>query len=447
MQEPLSRFKRGLCLLLVFCLVALTMVNVGYGSSYPSSYFNIHKWRGKGVYIKKNPSHFRVEFYHNSGLTARQMGEEYATSILKLFPTYEQLVDSYLTEFVGTDEANFSFLLTRVNDIKNQIPQEYRDEIEGFASCLSGANSDKMGDGRLSLNELYLLNTMGDVIRGTQCSAVSVFGARSKTGHTITGRNFDWMFGKQGQFHQIQAVIIHKNGEHSICSIGYVGYFGVVNAFNKYGVFGTTHDSHSGAEYSSLGKHSYSMDLRYALEHNYNLAGVANYLADSSKEYAFNHLIFLSDPFQSQVLENNFSGTGSNICRALRTSNLALNPGIPWGIDNAVAAVNSFMLLGNYDNYTGAPLNTERWNSIIDLLNAAGEKVSTEEMKEIMSFRAGDEPADGDIYRVGLTGMTIIFEPFKCHLEIAFHPKNGEPSGGLIFETIPVFFSDEYYHN
>lgn len=441
MQKSLSRLKSGLCFLLVFGLFVLIPMTVGYGSDTSSSRCEVPEWKGKNVSIKKTPSHFQVEINYNCGLAPRQMGEEYATGILHLLPAYEQILDSYLAYFIGKEKSTFLFFLERTHGIKNQIPREYREEIEGFASRLSGANRDQVGDGHLSLNELYVVNTLGDVLRVNQCSAVSVFGARSATGHTITGRNFDWIEGGEGQIHRIQAIIIYKNGAQSICSIGYVGLFGVVTAFNRYGVFGATLDSPTGVDYSSsVGKHSYDMDLRYALEHNYNIPGVANDLLDTSKGYTFNHLIFLSDSFQSQVLENNFSGTGSNMHRALRDASSTLNPGIPWGIDNSVAAVNSFMLWGNHDNFTNVPSNTMRWNSMITLLNSAGKRVSREEMKKIMGFHAGDEPEDGDLYRKGSTSQIIIFEPLNHHLEVYFHPKNGEPTGVPNFETIPVCF-------
>ena len=392
------------------------------------------------VSIVDRGNYYEVTMDYTTGINHYDMGRMLMQKMTQILPNYEQLTDSFLAEMVGTHSV-YGILLSRVQDIKPQIPQEYQDEINGMVSQLSGSNINNVGDGKLSKDEFYLMQLITDVDQSTQCSGISVYGSRSATGNTMTARILDWFDGSKHQLAQIQSVLTIKNGSKSICTIGYLGFMGIITGFNEKGVFAGILDSPSGAAYSSKNKRSYPLDLRYALENYTTLANVADYLVDTSKNYAFNHLILLSDKQTSQVLENNFSGTGTNIRRALRSDTSSLNPGITWGFTNAVAAVNSFLLLGNHDNHTGVLSNTKRWSSIKTQLQLYGDTITLNELKLIASFDNGNGPgfqSDGDIYNSG-TQQIIIFQPDIFHLEIAFKPKSGIMPTDPVFEKIPVF--------
>jgi hypothetical protein len=396
--------------------------------------FSVSIAQDSSVSIVNRGSYYEVTMDYTTGINHYDMGRMLMQKITQILPNYEQLTDSYLAEMVGTQNI-YNNLLSRVPDIKPQIPQEYQDEINGMISQLNGGNINNVGDGKLSKDEFYLMQLITDVDQSTQCSGISVYGSRSVTGNTMTARILDWFDGSKHQLAQIQSVITIKNGSKSICTIGYLGFMGIITGFNEEGVFAAIMDSPSGAAYSSKNKRSYPMDLRYALENYTTLANVADYLADTSRNYAFNHLIFLSDKYTTHVLENNFSGTGTNIRRALRNDTSSLNPGITWGFTNAVAAVNSFLLLGNHDNHTGVMSNTKRWSSIKTQLQLYGDTVTLNELKLIASFDHGNGPglqSDGDIYNIG-TQQIVIFQPDVFHLEVAFKPKSG------IMPTVPIF--------
>jgi hypothetical protein len=165
-------------------------------------------------------------------------------------------------------------------------------------------------------------------------------------------------------------------------------------------------------------------------------------MIDPKKAYTFNHLIALSDPQHSQILENNISGQGANICRALRSDSSALNNGITWKFPNAVAAVNAFMLKGNHDNYTGVAENTQRWNVLKSQLQSKGGTVSMEELKQIVCFCPNHIPGtknQGSIYRESAQQI-ILCEPASDELEIFFRPRNGQLPSLPVFEEVPLMF-------
>lgn len=384
--------------------------------------------------VANRGNYYEVIMDYTTGTSRYDMGLVLMQKIKQALPNFEQLMDSYMTEMTA-DPSTYNLALGRMADIKPQVPQEYQDEINGMASQLSGGDLNAMGDGKLSKDEFYMMQLVTDIARECQCSGISVYGPRSATGNTMTARILDWYDGSSHQLAQIQSVTTIKNGGKSICMIGYLGLMGILTGFNDDGIYAGILDSPSGATYTSKNKRSYIMDLRYALENCASLADVACFMTDASRNYAFNHLILLSDKNSSKVLENNFSGSGANMRRALRSDTSALNQGDSWGYVNAVATVNSFLLLGNLDNHTGMLFNTKRWNSLKTQLQLCGETVTLDELKSIAAFDNGDGPnyqSDGDIYNLG-TQQIVIFRPDDFHLEVAFKPKSG------ILPTDPIF--------
>ncbi|HEX2926938.1 MAG TPA: C45 family peptidase [Ruminiclostridium sp.] len=431
----MKRLLAGLLLILLIFQTACTgEIPVAKGSAV---------YYGKGVTITDKGNYFNIVLDFTKGLSHRQIGEEYARGILAVIPDYETLIDSYIAENLFKSEYKEAFW--RVDDIKTQLDKNYSEEIEGMAEVFSGGDENVRGDNKISKEELYLFNLFLDVIRGTQCSFISVYGPRSSTNKTITGRILDWRGGNKNQIPRIQAVITMKNPGGSICSIGYMGFMGIITGFNDKKVFAAVQESQSGAAYSSAGKRSYPLDLRYALENSKDLDSVIDFMKDDHKQYSVNHLIVFSDPNESKVLENNFSGRGTEngrVRRAVRTADSKLNKGITWGIKNAVASVNSFVLAGNYDNHTRNKYNTKRWNFMREELSKKDSKYTSADIKRIMTFTKGSPRALFDtkyLYTKATLSM-IVFQPDTLEAEVYFFPRNtlkvpDNPS----FEKISVF--------
>ncbi len=174
------------------------------------------------VQIVNHGNYYEVTMNYTSGISHYNMGILLMQKILIAKPDFEQLFDSYIAEIVAS-QSDYDAFLSRMADIKPQIPQEYQDEIDGMASQLSGGNINSMGDNKLSKDELYTMQLLTDVYRATQCSGISVFGSRSATGNTMTARILDWYDGADHQLAQVQSVTSIHNGSKSIYSIGYLG--------------------------------------------------------------------------------------------------------------------------------------------------------------------------------------------------------------------------------
>lgn len=385
--------------------------------------------------------YFEVTLDLKKAKSHRDIGKAYAKEILKNIPDYEAIIDSYLAEITGTDAA-YNVFIGRVNDIKPQINKDYKDEIEGMGSEMSAESTFVRGDGKLSTDELYIMNLFPDIARGTQCSALAVYGKRSQTKNTMAARILDYTIGSKNQLAKLQSVMTIKNGHKSICTIGYLGFLGVITGLNDDKVFAAILDSKTGQQYTSATKNSYPFDIRYALENESTINGVASYMKSEKRGYAFGHLIFLCDSETASVLENNISGTLGAI-REVRTEKSILNEGIEWGIDNSIGTVNSFILKGNLDNHFNNIRNIQRWERMKEQLTSKGDVVTLDELKQVITFHNGatgiGDQAEGSIYN-DKTQQIVLFEPKNLNLKVFFRTKDGVLSADPEFKTIKLKF-------
>lgn len=406
------------------------------------------------VSIIDKGSHYEVDIRFDDTTSRFAIGAEYGAKIKMAVPDFEQLVDSYLGE--GTFNGFiYRILIHRARRMRMQLPEEYKEEIDGIASQMSGGTTNKRGDGKLSVDELYLLNLLGDVCRLSSCCAVTVNGDRSATHHPLIGRNLDWPDGKDNQMTKLHAIITMHYPDVDIVSVSCLGFQAVCTGVNSAGVFAGVLDSPTGARFQLKRRSSYLFDLRAALEHEKSLEGVARFMTDPARTYTFNHLIALADKEQAGILENNFSGKGQDMHRALRFPGSALNPQVEWDVPDSLGAVNWFALKGNQNNVID-PLdrrglkkgqsvpdkNTARWNALRQQLKLLGTNVSLDGLKQVVGYsRNGGSMYKGDLYNY-FTMQTVVFDPLSLTMEVAFRPRNGRRPPRPIFERIQLSIRD-----
>jgi hypothetical protein len=318
------------------------------------------------------------------------------------------------------------------------------DEIEGFASVLGGGTVNIMGDGKLSRDEYLTLNLIPDTCTAYACSATAVFGSRSATGQTIVGRSLDWSTGPPGKAEtadikagnnsvvNTNALVYLKTAEKQMVAVGPLGSIGILTGINSDGIFVATLYSDIGAPYSAVGKRSVMLDIREALETSSTVDEVGAFLGDPSRVYAYNNTMFIADKNIAKVLENDFERN-----RALRVVDSELNPGITWGISDAIACVNAFMLKGNFDNFTGKVWQTDRWASFRTMLTQDGDTVDIDQIRAIMSYhKPGDGGMDpGDIFNAG-TVQCMAYSFSENRLELWLGTFVDDPQ----YETISIPF-------
>ncbi len=370
-----------------------------------------------------------------SGHSHYEVGEAYGEALVAIAPDWEASWDTFWYQACGGDQESYDENIGQVELLLDAVPTDYRDEVEGMASVFGGGENDVMNDGLVSLNELYGLQMIWDVSQDSACSGLGVYGSRTGDSNPLFYHNLEAL-GDYPWFCNNHAVTFIKDGSSSVCLIGTFGMLSAFHGVNDGGLFAGATESKTGAPIDWDNAHT-MFDHRYALETFSTLEEWADYGSDPSWVYVVNHNILLADIGGVQVLENNFSGSGGDMHRALRDEDSALNPGVTWDIDDAVGVVNSFVFLGNHDNHTGDPSNYARWQTLKDKLDEYGQVITFEEMKEIATYGPGYH-ASGFLMGFSIYQI-VVFEPVSMTLEVYFR-QPGVPDP--VFDIIDLDYLD-----
>jgi len=191
--------------------------------------------------------------------------------------------------------------------------------------------------------------------------------------------------------------------------------------------------------------------MRKALEESETSGKIAKIMTNAVSKYSFSHLVVLADEQETKILENNITTQGQHPERDLRYDSSTLNPKVSWGFHHMIAAVNCFMLKGQFDNYSGgkyAKINQGRWSLLLkelqDKLSHNNHKLSPENIREIMCSFHGKNPGSlllgqGDLYNLQ-TQQMILYIPAERSLKAFIKPKQGaNPANPApFFYTIPL---------
>lgn len=428
-----ARISRRIAWLLVFACLTLSCSRVEEADSTPGS---------ATVTIERiDDTYYAVDMTPGDDGSASGLGAAYGRAILAAFNDYAKKLDAYLAWMMAGMYDRADTYFANAADIWPQVPEEYRKEIDGIASVICTSSKDKPGDGRLSPAEFRLANLIGDAIRPTACSGLGVYGGASEDGASRVLRMMEYVIGPpDSELSSFAAVSYIRGKGKSVCLVGYLGMSGAITGFNSRGVFAAVLDAATHAPYDPIGRYSYSMDIRKALETADSMDDVV--AAMSEKPYAFNHSILLCDAGSSAVLENSVSG-GSEMRRQARTAETQLRPGVEWGFPDSVCAVNSFLLEGNCDNHSIFEHNYMRWESYRAKVAELGPGISFADLVDISGFYIydPDSPAQGDIYYRGHasgTPQAVIFEPAGMRLDIAFTPPGPDFPLKPVYLFVPV---------
>ena len=392
-------------------LLLLIMVSIGCGSGSGSDNNISGTVEDEGSvrirYVGTRPMGYYEVVMEYGDDTDYDIGVLYGEALTSQFPTLEA---GYAATF--SSMTDYPLLMARIQQIKNQIPDEYRDLIEGLSSRFNGGSNNNKDDDVLSVDEVFYFSLITTVNRTTQCSVIAVYDSYSHTSKPIIGRLMDW------SAQSLATVFYIRNGSKKIMNIGGTLLdLSTLTGLNQYGIFVAVLDAGTGAAFPDLSSepyHAYTFDLRYALENFSTISDIADHLTQN--KYTFNHIIVIGDNNTVKVLENDLTGA-----RALRDSASVLQDGVTWDHSNSVAAVNAFLLKNNYDNFTGNPFNTYRWQTIddeLDFYTTSGIPIAVEDMKSITTFYGTDiYSLDDGVIMNPLTQQIFIYDAHKSSLQ------------------------------
>ena len=380
--------------------------------------------------IEKKPSYYEVWLYHDKG-DPYSVGCAYGEVIKDMGTDYAEILEPYLYENIDSAFPNldgeYTPVIDRINILKTQIPTEYLQELEGFAQTLSGGLKGMDSDGKLSYEELLLASMVPDCLRGTNCSALSVWGEKTASGERIVSRTLDWPMGSTNQMCSAQAVthFVEGEGKNSYTSFSVLGMLDVLSGLNDKLVFAAMLDAGSGNEYVCEGKKCYSFELRHALETMDTARGLGEYMLEESKNFTFSHNIIVTDKDDCFVAEDCVDDTEDSTGQSmLRDKDTPLLDGISWDNPDSLCVVNAFQSEGADDFLTA---NGGNYIRFCKYNKWVGEKdrLSVADVKSIVT-RESTERDSGwhEIYSY-LTYHVIIFDYATGELDVAFTGPEG----------------------
>ena len=373
-------------------------------------------------------SYFEVTLDETS-CTPYQAGAAYATAIRNVYPDFDESLESYIFENIRMAFPDISDDYTPVEDrmftLYNSLDERYQQEISGLAETMCGDRHGIYPDNKISVEEMMLMQMVGDALRPTACSGLALWGSKTETGDMLTVRCLEWLLGSENQMARIHCVLHVVNGEKSFTSIGFLGILDVITGINHDGVLVATLDADCEEPYISEGRTCYTWALRHVLEEYDNAHDAAQYLYDNSGSYTFAHIIMVTDGNEALAAEDApaqlvGAGHGHSVTRDASTP---LMNDLTWDSPDSLCLVNSFVSQDNRDLMSNSAVNLVRfskyneWVSSINVFDLAA-------LKNMMTQEIVDTELYGmntieNVHRDILTQM-ILVDYHTGNVQVAF---------------------------
>ena len=394
-------------------------------------------------HIKKMEHYYDVTLDYEKH-TPQEVGKAYASTVLEAFPDFHETIEPYVYENIYfafpalTDD--FDPVWERVSYLSATLQEEYWQEIDAYATELSGGVHGFNEDGHISYEEAVTFNFIPEALRSTACSALSLWGSKTATGDRVMVRLLDWDLGGDNQMCKMHAVIHAKEGDRSFTGISFIGWENLVSAVNDDGVFAALLDAGSGEPYSYEGRRCYSYDLRYAMEEFTTAEEVGNFMVENSPNYTWSNNIVISDENGTYCAENAVKQHQENkgAFSILRDADTPLVDNLNWDNPDSFCVVNSFATKGNDESMYQVG-NAVRFNKYNDWISSK-DKFTVGELKTVLTqekVNQGQENGEAKVENVRNAGTAqmIIVDYHTGRIQVAFTPETG-PTDDVVFTDI-----------
>lgn len=371
--------------------------------------------------IEKKQSYYDVTLDFTTG-NHYDTAVAYAETITKAFPDYKKILEQYLYESIAMvfpDDTDYSFLAGRTAILSESLPQQYRDEINGFASAVSDTESGFENDGIVSIDEAVLSQFVPDVLRETSCSAVSVWGESSETGMPLTARVLEWNSGSESQLSLINCVVRMKNTSDTLTSITYLGIMNVMTGVNSNGLMMGILDFGSDNDYDYTDRRSYSWDVRYALENFSAARDAGTFMTQNASRYTFSHNLIISDTKEACCAEISISEERKPV---IRYSTTPVCKSVECDIPDYICTANSVLTKDN--NPSISRYDILKLNRYSRLAAEAG-KLNATKLKNILTCENAEEyPQNSYIYSHDVI-MMMVTDYSDHRMQVMFTGRDG----------------------
>jgi hypothetical protein len=403
-----------------------------------------------GACVVKKMEHYYDVTLDYENHSPEEVGKAYAETVMEAYPEVHEVLEPYIYENIywGFPALvdDFDPVWERVSYLAKTVEEDeklsdYWKELDAFAEAISGGEHGYAEDGHISYEEAVTFSFIPEALRGTACSALSLWGSKSETGDRVTVRLLDWNLGTEYQMCRVHSVIHAKKGDRSYTGISFFGFESIISAINDDGVFAGILDVGTlNEKYIYEDRRCYTYDLRYALEEFDTAKEVGDYMVGNSADYTWCHNLIISDKDSSYCAEDAVDqvqkdGIGYSI---LRDSESPLIKGLTWNNPDSLCVVNSFATEGNQDMFYFDG-NAVRWNKYDEWVGSK-DKFTVGELKTVLTQekvkqgQAKDEAKVNNVRSTG-TAQMIIVDYHTGKVQVAFTPETG-PTDDVVFTDI-----------
>ena len=378
-------------------------------------------------------SYFEVTL-DETNCTPYEAGAAYATAIKTIYPDFDASLEPYIFENIRMAFPDITNDYTPVEDrmftLFNTLDERYQQEILGLAETICGDYHGIYPDEKISVEEMMLMQMVGDALRPTACSGLALWGEKTETGDMLTVRCLEWLLGSENQMSRIHCVLHIINGERSFTAIGFLGILDIQTGINHDGLYVATLDADCEEPYTCEGRTCYTWALRYVLEEFDNAHDAAQYLYDNSGSYTFANIIMITDGNEAYAAENApaqlvEAGHGHSV---MRTADTPLMSDVSWDSPDSLCMVNSFVSQDNCDLMSNSPVNSIRFSKYNEWVREFGI-FDLATLKNMMTQEIVDTELYGsnvieNVHRDILTQM-ILVDYHTGNVQVAFTGADG----------------------
>lgn len=324
-----------------------------------------------------------------------QIGTLIGDTVLKKFPKIESIYDNYLD--ILLTQSQFQQLIPQIKILKDSIDPEYQSEVDAIATSLKISSDDVQGDGKLSVNEFWLLQLLPDLTSIDKGSALAV--ANRSNRNPVVARNLDWK--SISSLRSLQTINVYQYENRTVVTIGFAGLSSVVNGFNDQGLFVSLLDA-SDKPISTLDmpRNITGFELRTVLKQVDKSTEAILML--TQKSFLRSHEILFADRNNMSVLEQPAGEAGH-----IRKSDSELVTEMPWSNSGVMVLVNCFVLkISPHNCHDSADFF--RWGRFEKLLTSiTGRNISADDAILLMQDQVNRRQA---IFNVN-TLQSMVFTP------------------------------------
>jgi Acyl-coenzyme A:6-aminopenicillanic acid acyl-transferase len=304
------------------------------------------------------PVIFNIDASRDDGT---QIGNFIGAEVKKNFPDVEQQYDHYL-DFLFSPRQ-FKQLIPQIKVLKSVVEPIYQDEVNAIAASWQLTAPDKLGDGKLSLNEFWLLQLLPDLTALNKGTAFAV--TNRSDNNPIVGRNVDWK--STEDLKNLQTISLYHYENRTVVNIGFAGWVGVISGFNEQGLFVSVLDaSELQTANARAPQQASGFELRNILKNQNTLVAASEVLAEG--RYARNLQFVLADQKNVAVLEQPLGKIGK-----LRKTDSLISPKMNWNHSDYLATVGCFVLKSSPQNCYSSN-DYYRWGRLKQLLRGFAEQ-------------------------------------------------------------------------